>query len=140
MRAEIAVERALEKPETNLRVLLAAFWISHFLLWTFGDMAALLQESTEPVLNNLLLFVAVPLAIVQALMIVFSLTGRAGLVRWANIGFAVVFLLANIGFLVDSGEAWEYLLGAAYILFNVLIIWNAWRWTTQETDSQPATS
>jgi hypothetical protein len=111
----------------DVKIVLAALWITHFLLWTFGDMASLLQEITEPIDNNLLLFVAVPLAIIQGLMIFFSLVGQAKLMRWINMIVALVFLLFNVGFIAEAQFAWEYLLGAGYVLFNGLIIWYAWK-------------
>lgn len=116
-------------PKTERKIVLAALWIAHFLLWTFGDMASLLQEITEPVDNNLLLFVAVPLAITQALMIFFSLVGKAKVMRLVNMIVAVVFLLFNVGFIAEAQFAWEYLLGAGYLLVNGLIVWYAWKWS-----------
>jgi hypothetical protein len=113
---------------TDVKIILAALWIAHFLLWSFGDMASLLQEMTEPIDNNLLLFVAVPLAITQALMIFFSLVGKVKLMRWVNVIVALVFALFNIGFIAEAQFGWEYLLGAGYLLFNVLMIWYAWKW------------
>ena len=114
--------------KTDVKIVLAALWIAHFLLWTFGDMASLLQEITEPVDNNLLLLVAVPLAITQALMIFFSLVGKAKVMRWVNMIVAVVFLLFNVGFIAEAQFGWEYLLGAGYLLVNSLIVWYAWKW------------
>ena len=131
MNIEIKNETILEDVKINVKIVLAALWIAHFLLWTFGDMASLLQEFTEPVDNNLLLLVAVPLAIIQALMIFFSLVGKAKLMRWVNMIMALVFLLFNVGFLVEAHVGWEYLLGAAYLLFNGLIVWYAWKWPKQ---------
>jgi len=117
----------------NVKIVLAALWTGHFLLWTFGDMASLLQQFNEPVDNNLLLIVAVPLAIIQALMIFFSLKGKAKVMRMANIIMALVFALLNVGFLVDAHVGWEYLLGlAGYLLFNGLIVWQALEWPKQE--------
>ena len=110
-------------------MLLAALWIAHFLLWTFGDMASLLQKIAEPIDNNLLLFVAVPLAITQASMIFFSLAGKAKLMRWVNMIVGIVFLLLNIGFIAEAQFGWEYLLGGGYLLFNGLIVWYAWKWS-----------
>ena len=78
--------------KTDVKIVLAALWTGHFLLWTFGDMASLMQEITAPVENNLLLFVAVPLAITQTVMIFFSLVGKAKLIRWVNIILALVFV------------------------------------------------
>jgi hypothetical protein len=123
----------LEDQRINVRILLAALWISHFLLWTFGDMVALLQhKNPDPVDNNLLLAVAVPLAIIQTLMIVFSLIGKAKFVRLANIIVPIVFVLINLGYISEAVDGWQYLLGIAYILVNVLIIWHAWKWPKQE--------
>jgi len=121
----------LEDVKINVKIKLAAAWISHFLLWTFGDMVALLQETTEPI-SNLLLLVATSLALLQTFMIIFSLIGKSKFVRWANIGVALVYMLVNIGYLSEGGESWNYLLGIAYIVFNVLIIWYAWKWPKQE--------
>jgi hypothetical protein len=121
-----------EDATIDVKLLLAALWTAHFLLWTFGDMAALLQRFSEPVDNSLLLFVAVPLAIIQALMIFFSLAGRAQLMRWVNIIVAMVFLLINVGFLVEAHVGWEYLLGVGYLLFNGLVVWYAWKWPMRE--------
>lgn len=132
MRSGMANETSMEDPRMRLRLVLAALWISHFLLWTFGDMLSLLQEATEPVSDSLLLFVSVPLAILQTVMIVYSLVGQPRLVRWASIGLSLMFLVFNIGYLFDSSEGWSYLLGAAYILINALIIWHAWRWETRQ--------
>ena len=114
--------------KTEVKIVLAALWTGHFLLWTFGDMVSLLQEITVPVENNLLLFVAVPLAITQAVMIFLSLVGKAKLMRWVNIVLALVFGLFNIGFIAEAQFGWEYLLGAGYLLFNGLTVWWAWKW------------
>ena len=127
---EEQVESGLANPKVNVRILLAVFWLCHFLLWTFGDMMSLLQEMGEPVTDSLILFVAPTTAIVQALMVVLCLVGRPAYVRLANLIVAPVYLLLNIGFFVDATQGWEYYLGAFYVLFNVLIIWHAYRWPT----------
>ena len=118
----------LENPKVNVRVVLAVLWICHFILWIFGDMFSLLQEMNEPVTDSVILLVAPTTAIVLTLMVVFCLVGRPAHVRLANLIVAPVFLLFNIGFMVDAGQGWEYYLGAFYILFSVLIIWRAYTW------------
>jgi len=65
-------------------------------------MAFLLQEMTEPIENNLLLLIAVPLAIIQALMIYFSQTGKIKVIRLVNMIIALVFGLFNVGFIIDA--------------------------------------
>ncbi len=128
-------EPIFEDVKINTKIMLAALWGAHFMLWTFGDMASLLQQLNDPVANNLLLFVAVPTAMAQALMIFISLTGKPKMARTANIGVASVFLLLNVGFISEATAPWQALLGVTYLLFTVLIIKYAWKWPQQE--SQP---
>jgi hypothetical protein len=63
-------------------------------------------------------------------MVALCLVGRPTYVRLANLIVTPVYLLFNIGFFVDATQGWEYYLGAFYVLFNVLIIWHAYRWPT----------
>jgi len=132
MNSDKKIATILEDMKIDIKIILAALWAAHFLLWTFGDMVSLLQESTEPISNDLLLFVATPLALIQALMILFSLIGKPTAIRWASISLGVVFIVFNIGYIVDAHAGWEYLLGIGYLLFNVLIIWYAWKWPKHE--------
>jgi hypothetical protein len=119
----------------DVKIILAAMWASHFLLWSFGDMMSLLQETTEPVKDTAILIIAPTTAVVQASMIVFTLIGPAKYVRVANLIVAPVYLLFNIGYLAEPDSVgWNYYLGVAYILFNLLIIWHAWKWPTQEDE------
>jgi hypothetical protein len=128
--SEEQAESGLMNPKVNIRILLAVFWMCHFMLWTFGDMFSLLQEMGEPLTETGLLIVAPTTAIVQALMVVFCLVGRPTRVWLANLVVTPVYLLLNIGFLVDATQGWEYYLGVFYVLFNMLIIWGAYRWPT----------
>lgn len=132
MVGEEHAEPGLANPKVNIRILLAAFWICHFILWIFGDMFSLLQEMGEPVTDSSILLVAPTTAIVLTLMVVFSLVGRPASVRLANLIVAPLYLLFNIVFFVDANQGWEYYLGVFYVLFNVLIIWHAYRWPKAE--------
>ena len=116
--------------ETKLK--LSALWISHFLLWTFGDMLSLLQEITEPAADELLLFVASPLAIIQTLMILLPLFCKRKVVRIVSFIVAPIFLVFNIINFVDVNEGWGYLLTVVYVIFNLLVIWIAWQWKSNE--------
>jgi hypothetical protein len=120
--------RELVNTRVNIRVLLALLWICHFILWIFGDMFSLLQEMGEPVTDSALLFVAPTTAIALTLMVAFCLLGRPTHVRLANLIVAPLYLLFNIGFMVDATQGWEYYLGIFYLVFSVLIIWRAYTW------------
>jgi hypothetical protein len=118
--------------KVNIRILLAAFWICHYLLWTFGDVFTAAQGMGESATSSLILFIAPTTAIVLTLMVVLCLIGRPTYVRLANLIVAPLYLLANIGFMVDATTGWEYYLGVFYIGFNVLIFWYAYRWPTNK--------
>ncbi|MGI9584034.1 MAG: hypothetical protein ACR2N7_00400 [Acidimicrobiia bacterium] len=124
--------RQLDDPRVNIRVVLGFLWICHFILWIFGDMFTLLQDMSEPVTSSALLFVAPTTAIVLTLMVAFSLMGRSAHVRLATLIVAPIYLLLNLGFMVDATEGWEYYLGVFYILFTVLILWRAYTWPTAD--------
>lgn len=110
------------EPGVSPRVVLAVLWLCHFLLWTFGDMFALLQGIGEAVTEPVFLVVAPTTAIVQASMAALSLMGTITLVRRANLMIAPLYLLLNVGFFVDASHLWEYYLGVFYLGFSLLII------------------
>jgi hypothetical protein len=122
---------SLVDAKVNVRILLAMFWICHFILWIFGDMFTLLQDMGEPANDTAVQFIAPTTAIALTLIVVFTLVGRPTHVRLANMVLALVYLLFDIGFFVDATQGWEYYLGSFYVLFNVLILWRAYSWPTQ---------
>ena len=122
----------LDDSRVNVRTFLALLWVCHFILWIFGDMFTLLQDLAEPVTSTALTFVAPATAIVLTLMVVLCLTGGPSLVRVANLVVAPVYILLDIGFMVDATKAWQYFIGIFYILFGVLIIWRAYTWPKPE--------
>ena len=132
MGSEEQADSGLVNPKVNIRILLAVFWICHFILWIFGDMFTQAQGMGESVTDSLVLFVAPTTAIVLTLMVVFCLVGRPTRVRLANLIMAPLYLLFNIVFFVDATQGWEYYLGVFYVLFNVLIIWRAYTWPKAE--------
>ena len=129
---EQQIEAGRTDSAVSTRIVLAALWLCHFALWTFGDMFALVQQMTEPVTSTVILFVAPTTAIVQVLMVVGSLVGPQVAVRWANMLVVLAYFLFNVGFFIDATEGWEYYIGTFYVLFNLLIFWTAFRWTAKE--------
>ena len=117
--------------KVNERILLAVLWICHFLLWTFGDMFALMQAPAEPVTEMIIMIIAPTLHIIMTLMIVLSLKAELKYVRWANLAVPIIFLLFNVQYLFENSEIWNYILGVGYVLFNILTIWNAWKLPTE---------
>ena len=91
-------------------------------------------QFTQSVLIGAALLMALP-----SLMIILSLTLRAGLNRWVNIVAGIFHLLVLVGTqFVGESEVWIYwrfyeLLEALII---VLIIWTAWKWPTVDFQNQ----
>jgi len=118
----------LEDIKVNVKIFIAALWVAHFLLWTFGDMVSLLQQLHGPVASELLFFASVPLAFLQAGMILYSLIGKAKIIRWVNFCIIPVFVLLNIGYMTEAKFGWEFLLGIGYLTVNILLLIYVWKW------------
>ena len=121
-------DKGLANPKVNIRILLAGFWVCHFILWIFGDMFSILLEMNEPITDTVIHYVAPTTAIVLTLMVVFCLLGPPVYVRLANLVVAAIYLLFDIVFFVDATEGWEYYIGVFYVLFAGLIMWYAFKW------------
>lgn len=122
----------MKNTNVNTRIFLAGLWVSHFLLWSFGDILSLLQQMNDPVDNNLLLFVAVPLAVIQVTMLLLTLIAKKKVVRVINIITPFIFVIFNIGFLTEAKFGWEYLIGSFYIIINIITIMTSWKWKTSD--------
>lgn len=95
-------------------------------------MLAILQETTVPITETVIMVIAPCLAIIQTLMIVYSLRGNPKYVRLANMVLPLVYLLFNVGYLAESSQIWNYILGSGYVAFNIMTIWTAWKWPKQQ--------
>jgi hypothetical protein len=139
----------LEDRKVNVKVKLALLWAALMFFYIYNDILSLFQpghvadlvegqlegvQFTQSVLIGAALLMALP-----SLMIILSLTLRAGLNRWVNIVAGIFHLLVLVGtqFVGESG-VWIYwrfyeLLEALII---VLIIWTAWKWPTVDSQNQ----
>jgi hypothetical protein len=139
----------LEDRKVNVKVKLALLWAALMFFYIYNDILSLFQpghvadlvegqlegvQFTQSVLIGAALLMALP-----SLMIILSLTLRAGLNRWVNIVAGIFHLLVLVGtqFVGESG-VWIYwrfyeLLEALII---VLIIWTAWKWPTVDFQNQ----
>ncbi len=128
MDGKAQVDPTLLDARVSVRTQLAVLWICHFILWIFGDMFTLLQDMGEPATDTWVLMVAPSTAIVLVLVVAFTLIGRPRPVRLVTLIVAPVYLLLDVGFLVDATQGWEYYLGVFYVVFSVLLILRAWTW------------
>ena len=140
---------ALEDAKPNVKTTLAALWIAPMFLYAYADILGFYRaENVEGVLAGelggveitpMLLVGSAILMMVPIAMIVQSLTLRATANRWANVIVGVVYAVV-LGVTVATGEvsentAYYVLIAAAEAAVIALILWRAWRWTTDERRS-----
>jgi hypothetical protein len=134
----------LDDITVHVKFKLAALWTSVMFCYAYGDIFWLyqpgkLQEMLAgrmppfgPVTQGALVAVSVSMA-VPALMIVLSLTLKAGLSRWFNV---IVGVLYTLFVLLTMRGAWVFylFLGSVDIALTILIVWCAWNWPKRIAD------
>jgi hypothetical protein len=69
---------------------------------------------------------------IPVVMLFLSLTLKYKANRWANIIIAMIFVILNIVGLPSYPWGYDKFLIIVGLVFNVLIIWCAWKWLNQE--------
>ena len=72
------------------------------------------------------------LFVIPILMIYLSLTLNYPVNRWANILVSIIFFVINLIGLPGYPSAYDKFLIIVGLVFNVLIVWYAWKWPKQE--------
>ena len=123
----------------DIKIKLTAFWAAHFLIWSFGDVVSLLSpgyiDEELPVSNDTL-FAAAIIGTAHAYMIIVSISLDGKQNRLVNLIGGGLFTLINIAHLVemiiDDHPAWAIFLAIVYISISAQIVWNAFKWQTNE--------
>ena len=129
----------------DVRIILAVLWVAGMLSSLNGDTYRLNDPVLKSSLANIRSFVMTPeLLSIAALMFVGSifmsvltLTMKSNLSRWANriigIFYAIVHLAfwILVGFVLQSA-GYEILWSTAQLVFALLVVWYAWKWTNPE--------
>ncbi len=135
----------LENPKVNIKIKLAGLWIACMFLFIYVDFFGLYIPGvlekimggevahTGIQITQLFLVAGITLMMIPSLMIVLSLTLKAGANRWANIVVGILQIVVVIGGLI--GETWVYYIFASVVevVLLLLIVWYAWTWPGQES-------
>lgn len=120
------------------RIKLSGIWIALMLTYLLGDVMRIfsgdfsageigdMQISQEMYLGMAIIMV------IPIVMVVLSLTLRYKANRWANIIVAIFFLIFNLIGLPTYPSAYDKFLIVVGLVFNVLTLWFAWKWSTQK--------
>ena len=120
------------------RIKLSAIWISLMLTYLLGDVLRIFSGDFDAgeiggmqVSQAMYLGMAI-LMVIPVLMVFLSLTLPTKANRWANIIFAAFFFIFNSIGLPTYPSVYDQFLIVVGLLFNILTVWYAWKWTKQE--------
>ena len=132
------MQTELQDFKINVKIKLAALWVSVVLCYIYGDYFGLYVPGTLQSMlagqmgplgattQGVLLFTSAMMAI-PSLMVALSLLLKPILSRWLNIIFGFIYTVIMILSMIG---AWNFYIffGIIEIILTLLIIWNAWHW------------
>jgi hypothetical protein len=126
----------------DVRITLAALWISRMLVGFLGDVLRFLEpgmleqilsgEIDGMLMSHEMLLVAAIIMVLPIIMVFLSLKLPYKTNRIANIALAVFLIAFDSVGLPTYTSAYAVFLIAVGLVFNVLTIWYAWKWSKPE--------
>lgn len=125
--------------EINIKMKLAALWISATFCYLYGDYFELYTPekvdslmSGDNVLNSpMILFIASLIMVIPPLMVVVSLFLKPNLNKWLNVVFGTIFTIMMTLIAFGSLTPWYgfyVFLAIIESILTALIVWNALKW------------
>jgi hypothetical protein len=131
---------AINKTASNLldvRIILAVLWVAGMLSSLNGDTYRL-SAATGPIgADPGLLLVMATLLVGSVFMGVLTLTLKSAVSRWANRIIGILYATINLAFwalnlLVWRSAGYEIVWSTAQVVFGLLVVWYAWKWTNPQ--------
>jgi hypothetical protein len=121
----------------DVRIILAVLWVAGMLSSLNGDTFRLSAMTKFLGVNSEQLSMFAVVLVGQVLMSVLTLTLKSPVSRWANriIGiFQAMFILTFevIHLFVWRSAGFEIVWSTAQLVFALLVVWYAWKWTNPE--------
>ena len=122
----------------EVRIKLSALWVSLMLTYLLGDVLRTFAgdfvagEVGGMQLGPGLYLGLAAFLVIPVVMVFLSLTLKYAVNRWANIILPVVFFVFNAIGLPTYPSAYDQFLIVVGLVFNVLIVWVAWKWPKPE--------
>ena len=121
------------------RIKLSALWVSLMLTYLLGDVLRIFsgdfvagEVSGMQISQGLMLGMAV-LMLIPIVMVFLTLVLKQAVNRWANLILSVFFFVFNAIGLPTYPSLYDQFLIVVGLVFNVVIVWIAWKWRTQES-------
>jgi hypothetical protein len=132
----------LQDLKVNVKIKLAALWVTLLLIYIYVDIFGLYRPGViEDILRGKVwefeisqgwALGALLLMMIPSLMVFLSLILKAGVNRWVNIIVAILYIAVGIG--TTIGETWAFYIVGHVVGMVVLlvIVWTASRWPKRE--------
>jgi len=122
----------------EIKIKLSGIWVALMLTYLLGDVLRIFSGDFSAgaieemqVSQGMYLGMAI-IMVIPILMVFLSLTLKQKANRWANIGAAIFFFLFNAVGLPTYPSAYDKFLIVVGLVFNILTVWQAWRWSTEK--------
>ena len=121
----------------DVRIILAVLWVAGMLSSLNGDTYRL-SAATGPLgANPELLSVLAAVLVGHIFMSALTLTLKSAVSRWANRIIGILYAMINLTFwvlhlLVWRSAGYEIVWSTAQVVFGLLVVWYAWKWTNPE--------
>jgi len=120
----------------DVRIILAVLWVAGMLSSLNGDTYRF-SAATGPIgVNPKWLSVFAAVIVGHVFMSVLTLTLKSPVSRWANrimgIFYAVITLVYWVMGLVSRSAGYELVWATGQLVFVLLVVWYAWKWTNPE--------
>jgi hypothetical protein len=121
----------------DVRIILAVLWVAGMLSSLNGDTYRL-SAATGPIgASPDLLSVMAIILVGSVFMSVLTLTLKSAVSRWANRIVGILYAMINLAFwvlhlLVWRSAGYEIVWSTAQVVFGLLVVWYAWKWTNPE--------
>jgi hypothetical protein len=137
MNANIKNARIME----DVQIKLSALWVALMFIWQQGDMQRLYSGDYIPgdlklgevMSPEMLWLVSAIWMTIPVVMLFLSLTLKYQANRWANLIVGIFFIVLNLIGLPSYPWGYDKFLIIVGLVFNILIVWYAWKWPKQET-------
>jgi len=120
----------------DVRIILAVLWVAGMLSSLNGDTYRL-SAMTKPLgVSSGILSVMAILLVGHIFMSALTLTLKSPVSHWANRIVGIFYGLIVLGFWVNTFVSrlpgYEFVWATAQLVFALLVVWYAWKWTNPE--------
>ena len=124
----------------DVQIKLSALWVAIMFIWQQGDVLRLYSGDfivgedigDSLISQEMMWMVSAIWMTIPVVMLFLSLTLKYKANRWVNIIVAIFFVILNLVGLPSYPWGYDKFLIIVALVFNVLIVWYAWKWPKQE--------